>query len=1520
MKTSRFISLLLCVVMIMSLFTGLAGSASADDVITHEVQSGEIMLKICEKHGLNYYACKDAIMQLNGFTSEAQLGKLSVGQKLKLPASDALAKTTSTSTAVVTSTTVGGTTLTTTTNYVGTTASGGNVAYYLTAYTVQSGDTLNSICSKLGSNYYYYSPVILGINSLTNANFIRPGQVLLIPTTSAPGGAGYTVIAHQVQPGETTTSICNRYGVSYQAMRQLVNGLNRRNNMDKIYAGQTIYVPSTGTVGATTTVSTGTVTTTTGTTSSGTTSSGTVNTNTGYAISFSNSGAFASVNGQDYVSAAPAGSEVSVWSNTRAGYAVKSLDVIRLDTGAPVPVDYNYFTMPSSNVYVEVAYEKGLTITKAKAQGGSFETLVGGFLSSAAFAGDEVTILAYPNQYYSVKSVSYQKTDGTVTAVDVKKDSSGNYSFTMPNYPITVSVKYAPTQYHSLSYSGIVGNGTVSFYVGENKVTQVEQGELVTMKFVADTNWSFNTFDFENNLSAHIPNKSSMGSFKKVDNTTYSFVMGTQDVNIVGVQFLNRNSYSIYPYLWKDANNATNGNISINVIDQVTGTISFGVNQAKFGDTVQVIYAPNTDYVIDAQYTKDNSRGAGNGLLAWSSDNTFTMPDSNVAVNARYILDGAKHSYSAMNYARVPAEGGTVELIADNCVMGTAEVGKVVTVKITPKPDYDVSIAKVVGSDITYSVTLNGKLVGDAPASSSFSQVDKYTYTFVKSSGIDTIQVSFASVFRGVNATFTQITEGGDLVVQGIKGFTVNGCTVSGDFQVIKDDTVSFTVDLKDGYEITSVRKYIQDKSIPGEIPNTTTYIPGGTNNSYSYTVTKADIDAANSVPVGDGQLVFEITCRKNPETFYTVKYSEPRIEGQIPYLAGTSNPAYYHISATQISSGKYLPFPTSTPNSVDVSGLSGNLVDANDVMVNVEIPKNYVTVKKLNQVLYYAFDKLLLNGVECTNIDSSADPSNYVASFILSKDIPDSILTTEVVYKHIKTEDVSTVKITKLTIGSDVFDDILKAGVFDYAVSVKTSPSTIAITTDPSTAEIKELWLNGKRLDNSTTNFEWVVGPNTLIIKLGDTGYADTTYTFTVNYGMEASALKSLTVDGKEVTPLVTDPAYPAELTIYEATAITSSSSVALASVSGTANVTWDLNGEIVYLEDPAGTKTVNWIPGANTLKLSVTESGKAPTTYVVHVNYVQEASSLKELKISNYNSNNNFLVAGQYEYDITIPGYPSDFKAAVFDATSDETVVWLNGEELSSGVGDVTLNNLNWNNGVGVSTLQITVTQPDKAPSTYLIKVTPEVKPAAMDIYMTLNDNMVKFTNHQANYTTYKETAEFKIKLDVATANNVKMEINGFEQLAYATTPYTSDTTITQEVKAGESVEKWKIGSNEVKIYVIGTDMAETIYTMNVNYQTEPLKLTELWFGGVKLSLETNQVLTTNASADVITAKPEYSDSAVKVDIRVNGTSLADGSGTQTATASWIANTMNYLDIFVYGDGMTTGTYHIDVTQKTP
>ncbi len=1497
MKTNRFISLLLCVVMIMSLFTGLAGSASADDVIVHEVQSGEIMLKICEKHGLNYYACKNAIMALNGFTSEAQLGKLSVGQKIRLPGSDAAAGTVSTSTAVVTTTTVGG--VATTTSYLAPVSSGG-VAYYLTAYTVQAGDTLAGICSKLGSNYYYYSPVILGINSLANANYIRPGQVLLIPT-STPGGAGYTVIAHQVQPGETTTSICNRYGVSYQAMRQLVNGLNRRDNMDKIYVGQTVYVPSTGAAAVSTVVTS----TTTGTTTGTAASSG------AYTISFSNGGVFASVNGQDYVSSAPAGSEVSVWSNNRSGFAVKSMDVVRLDTGAPVPVDYNYFTMPNSNVYVDVTYEKGLSITKAKAQGGSFETLVGGFLSDAAFTGDLVTVLAYPNQYYSVKSVSYQKTDGTVSAVDVKKDATGNYSFTMPNYPIRLSVSFALTQFHQLSYSGIVGNGKVIYTIGDKEVKQAEQGETVTMKYVADTNWAFNTSDFENNLATHIPNRASMGSFKKIDDTTYSFVLGSKDINVVGVQFLNRNTYSISANVWADMNYATNGYLSFNVIDQTTGNVAYGSTAAKFGDTVQVMYNPSWKYIADTAYSKANSKGAGNALLSWSSDTTFTMPDCNVTVNARFVQDGAEHSYAYVSKNMVPWDGGIVNLESGGSLVENAEVGKVVLVKVTPKANYDLSVAKIVSGNPIYAVTLNGQLTDANTGSSDFKYLGydaatrTYTFSFIKSAWGESISASFASDYQGVNATFTQQTEGGTLVVQGIKGFAVNGNYVSGDVQVVSGDTVSFSVELKEGYEITGVRKYARVKSTSAEIPNTTAFIPGGENNSYSYTVTKDDIGDAV-----DRELVFEITCRKMPETYYTVKYTQPKINGRTPKGVISGTDANYGIAVERISTSSYII----TLKSADAVGISGNLVEANDILVYILIPGEdvYVTDPVTLQKMYYSFDKLLLNGIEFASLEDIeiAGQKYKAASYILPKDTPDGILTTELVYKLYKTEEADPITLASLKIGGTTV--LLTPGTYDYTFTATATPQAITgmYSVEPDSAEV---WVNDVLLytddsankDLESTNADWITGPNKLVIKLHKTDKTDTVYTVTVNYGLEDSALTSLTVDAKDVAPNVTDPAHPAALTIYEASTTNPSSTVALTSVSGTANVTWNLNGSIIYFEDPAGSKTVDWQPGENTLKLSVTESGKAPTTYVVHVVCTPEPSRLANLNIESVNSYNNIYVPDQTDYAVTVTKNPFKFTVGTHGGQPWDYKIndhaWVNGN-----LDGALITGAVWDNTTEKNTLLIRTQEGGKLETIYKIVATPDFKPSAMDIYLTMDGKMINFSSLTAYVDTIKSTAKFEVKNPAA--DTITVEVNGTEYTSSNADPFVA------EVKGGEKVEKWNVGSNEVKFKVVGTDSKETVYTLYVNYQATPLTLKTLTRNGVEQGAWTPQYWTaTTTTTDTIAVSADIGTALVRVD---------GAAGINPCVINWSSYTpgTHYIDIEVKAADYTTGTYHIEVNLTNP
>ena len=89
----RLISILLTMLMVMSLFSGMSVSAYADDAIDsmyykeYTLVQGDYVLRICQKMGINYYTCKDAIMALNNITSENGFRYLSVGTTVKIPVS-----------------------------------------------------------------------------------------------------------------------------------------------------------------------------------------------------------------------------------------------------------------------------------------------------------------------------------------------------------------------------------------------------------------------------------------------------------------------------------------------------------------------------------------------------------------------------------------------------------------------------------------------------------------------------------------------------------------------------------------------------------------------------------------------------------------------------------------------------------------------------------------------------------------------------------------------------------------------------------------------------------------------------------------------------------------------------------------------------------------------------------------------------------------------------------------------------------------------------------------------------------------------------------------------------------------------------------------------------------------------------------------------------------------------------------------------------------------------------------------
>ena len=1530
MKTSRFISLLLCVVMIMSLFTGLAGSASADDVITHEVKSGEIMLKICEKHGLNYYACKDAIMQLNGFTSEAQLGKLSVGQKLRLPASDGLAKTASTSTAVVTTTTVGNTTLTTTTNYVGTTAAGGNVAYYLTPYTVQAGDTLAGICSKLNSNYYYYSPVILGVNALANANYIRPGQVLLIPTTSASSG-GYAVVAHTVQNGETMTAICNRYGISYQAMRTLVNGVNRRDNMDKIYVGQTVYVPGTASgVAAAATTTTTTTTAGTGTVSTGTATGTTTGTAavSGYTITLSNSAAFASCNGKDYVTSAPAGSEVSVWSAIQTGYAVKSIDVIRLDTGAVVPVDYNYFTMPNSNVYVDVTYEKGLTIQKDKTLYGSFDALVYGSSASAAFQGDEVVIAAYPYNYYTVSSVSYQRSDNSVSPVEVKPDASGNYKFSMPSYPIRLKVTFAPAQYHALNSNNIIGRGRVEYKVGGQVVSKAEQGQKVTMTFIAEPNYTFNSAEFENNLLTHMPARNTVGGFRKINDTTYTFVMGTSDVIISGPQFLNRTVYNIS--VNKQAG-GTSGEVTVYVIDQMTGNIS-KTNKAKFGDQVQVTFKPSTNYIVDLQYVKDNSFANGN-LLSWDAGSTFTMPDGNVKLDVRFIIDNAEHKYSQIKTEIIPANAATVTInnvTKGGIVADHAELNDILTVTIQPKPNYAVT---KIGTG-TYAVSLNKQYVGTSPTLIMLGG-NPNKYTFVKSAGTDTVRVVLASDYQSTPVKFQQIIASStgspsdppfETPVERVDNLRINGAFVENATNVIAGDTISFNLTLNPNYELYQMRKYVLDSS-NNEVPETSRLIQGGAANGYSfsYTVTPDDIYRNASGEI-DGTLVFEITTRPKAAYSYTVKYTKPMCDGKDLEASG----AYYTIETIQTSTGNRASTSTSGPVSKDILDISANMVNSDDVTLIVKIPKaantNIMKTDPQTQKTYlYSFKALLINGSEWP---CEMDSTDYIANYVYPKDTKDRIVTVELAYECVGEYDTPLSTLDDILIDNAALPNF-KPGVLNYSV-FSTNDGTVTPLADATVSGNvqRRIVINGAvYMDYTDTApisaVTWRNGDNTVEIYTHDSTGAlrDNKYTVTVNYDDSKAFLTDLKISagGKDATGM---EKFTSKVTHYEAHVADKSVTITPTPAAGATITKATINGQ-----DCSIPMTAILNPGKNDVVITVSD-GIHTTDYTVslYCDYDAPTTTSSKLATIEIGSVPITIVDGQLVYDQAVTF--EEYKVTATLNGSDKgdiTISWSSGSE--SGTDKNTFPTSGTVSGS--DTVTITVTEPDKSPTTYTVNVTCNLdaskltKLAIKNPDGTFTDILVEGQTVYPNVPVKLDEGKIEVKTDDSTTSKVTASLDGVDK-----GEWTDDGSYENPCDWN-----WKDGnptSRQLELKVKEKDKTETTYTLTIVDDRDPSELENY------LTIEGTPVMFNSEHKGSASPLKQESDvmivlkngptvDAIKIELNgtelTNGTNGTDGAGNPTKeffgtdAIKWTAENNELKITLRYEDHKET-TYTVAVT----
>ncbi len=631
----RLISLFMAVVMLMSLCTVLGTSASAAaNVTTVTLAKGQTVLSLCQSLGVDFYTYKNLIMNLNGFTSEGQFSKLAVGQQIVLPANAAAAATLAGSTTAGSTTTIGSTTTagttpatipaagtstgTLTTGQATAIPAGDRVGYYLVYYTIQRGETIQGIYSNWGLSYKTFDNQIKKLNNISSYNSIAAGKTMILPTTN-PGVANssyYTVMAHIMKSGESAYDIiCSQYGMNFSANQKMILALNNTSDLSKIWAGAVLYIPVSGLVSTSTSVTPGTGS------SSNTNTSATVSTGGVYNLvsqSAVNGSFDMQVDGKSVTTAA-AGKTVKVIPSANIGYAVDTIKVVKVgDASTVVGVSDGYFTMPAYSVVVSVTFKtaKAYNITVDSVSNGSAAALVNSLKVTQGYVGSTVTVKTIPATGFMLDHirVTYNNYKDSVAVY--------NNTFVMPDCDVTITATftkdpdYDPSRGHSI-YTNVT-NGTIETYIGNTKTAFANTGDRVTIDVKPETNYTLES------LVVYYDN------FKKtaeVDKNT--FTMPDGPVTIVAT--IKATASAAFTITKVDT---ANGKFAVYADDTE-------VTEAKVGTKLTVKGTPKSGaywYLVNVTKTGDPSISVPVTFNEANGTSTFTMPDFPISVRARFYL------------------------------------------------------------------------------------------------------------------------------------------------------------------------------------------------------------------------------------------------------------------------------------------------------------------------------------------------------------------------------------------------------------------------------------------------------------------------------------------------------------------------------------------------------------------------------------------------------------------------------------------------------------------------------------------------------------------------------------------------------------------------------------------------------------------------------------------------------------------------------------------------------------------
>jgi hypothetical protein len=345
---------------------------------------------------------------------------------------------------------------------------------------------------------------------------------------------------------------------------------------------------------------------------------------------------------------------INVNATPNEGFELDAITVTRANSGEPLTVTGNRFTMVPEPVKVAVAFKNSVyDITKAPATNGSFT-----LNPERAIMGQTVIVNAVPNEGYQVKSITVYKTGDETVTVDVTAGS-----FVMPAYPVTVVVEFETASLEVFKSTGIEnGDITISH-------TEAHLGETVNISPIGAEGYTLDAITVYKTGDPSVT----------VAVTGNSFVMPTYPVTVHA-------TFKKIDY-------------TVSVADASNEKGSFTVNKtnAQIGDTVTVDITCAEGWAVRG-ITLTNSNGESKLV-----DKTFTMPASNVTVSVSYMVIP---TYVITIPATVELGGAPMTVAITNAVM---EEG--VSLKVYLETDFTARTDE--GAEKTFAINADTVQSGD---------------------------------------------------------------------------------------------------------------------------------------------------------------------------------------------------------------------------------------------------------------------------------------------------------------------------------------------------------------------------------------------------------------------------------------------------------------------------------------------------------------------------------------------------------------------------------------------------------------------------------------------------------------------------------------------------------------------------------------------------------------------------------------------------------------------------------------